>query len=324
MAPTAEELLAVDEGRAIAAAEGFVRGLCDRHEVGGVILGLSGGLDSSVLACIAVRALGASSVRALYLHDRDHPPDPGSDAANVSGLLGIELESMSIEPEDEEGVPGAPRGPALLRVSASLNRLLYRSYRIATGETPFESSLRFGGGTAGGSGVHDRARRAIGRITEEIFERRHIRRRRLLETTAEDRGLLALGGANRTEWETGWFVSGGIDDLPHQPLIGLYKTQVRMLARRLGVPARIMEKSPSPDMLAGVDDEFAMGLDYGRLDIALDVIDGGTGSREAEAAGVKSRHIERTARLHELSRWKRRKGLLRFPVDGGKDGGLRR
>lgn len=321
--PAAEELLAIDDDRAIAAAAGYVRGLCERHAPDGVILGLSGGLDSAVAAALAVRAIGPAAVRGLYVRDRGRPGGEVTDAGLVARWLGIELETLEIDAGSGEDRTDLPRGPALLRISGTLNRLLYRGYRLAVGETPLSSSLRAGGGAAGGGGLGNAARRLIGRYTEALFDERHRRRRRILESAAAARNLLPLGGANRSEWETGWFVRDGIDDLPHQPLIGLYKTQVRRIARRLGVPGRIVLKPPSPDMLRGIDDEFALGMSYGVLDAALDHLAGGVSAEEAGEAGATGRRIETVRELRDLSAWKRRRREGPFPVDGGPAGGLR-
>ncbi|MDD3643246.1 MAG: NAD(+) synthase [Candidatus Krumholzibacteria bacterium] len=320
---TALELLSIDEERAVAALEGYVRGLSERRAAGGVLVGVSGGLDSAVLASIAARALGPSSVRAVYLFDRDHPPCPGSDAALVARWLGIGLESRSIESAGREGSADEAGGSALASLPPTANRLLYRGYLLLVGETPFVSSLRAGGSAASGRGMRDRARRLIGRYTDEIFDRKHRLRRQAIESMASATGMMPLGGANRSEWETGWFVPGGIDDLPHQPLLGLYKTQVGQIARFLGVPGRILRKAPSPDMLPGIDDEFALGMSYAALDIALDLLAGGTSGVEAAAAGVSQKQIRRAREMRDLSGWKRKEPAGRFPADGSREGGLR-
>ena len=53
------------------------------------------------------------------------------------------------------------------------------------------------------------------------------------------------------------------------PLLNLYKTQVRKLARYLKVPSKIIEKPPSSDILPGIIDEEAIGISYEKLDLIL-------------------------------------------------------
>jgi NAD+ synthase len=65
-------------------------------------------------------------------------------------------------------------------------------------------------------------------------------------------------------------VKHGCDDATDiMPLIHLYKTQVRDLARYLNIPSRIIEKPPSPDILPGIIDEEAIGIPYETLDLIL-------------------------------------------------------
>jgi NAD+ synthase len=143
-----------------------------------------------------------------------------------------------------------------------------------------------------------------------------------------------MGTANRSEWLTGWFVVGGIDDLATQPLKGLYKTQVRQLAAVLGVPAHVRSATPSPDMMKGITDETALGLSYPTIDLALDVLAGGISGEQAAAAGLTAEELRRVGQWTALAAWKRtppaQPGRLPEPersdlppVDGGPTGGLR-
>ena len=59
------------------------------------------------------------------------------------------------------------------------------------------------------------------------------------------------------------------------PILPLYKTQVRALAGFLGVPDDIIRKAPTPDLLPGIDDEMALGIDYEALDRILEGLDRG-------------------------------------------------
>lgn len=105
--------------------------------------------------------------------------------------------------------------------------------------------------------------------------------------------LLVVGTGNRSELHVGYFTKygdGGVDILP---LAGLVKSQVRELARHLGIPERIIEKPPTAGLWPGQTDEGEMGITYAQLDRYLL-----TG--EAEPA---VRHQIR--RMHEASEHKR-------------------
>ena len=92
----------------------------------------------------------------------------------------------------------------------------------------------------------------------------------LLYYYGELENRLVVGAANKSEYEIGYFVKHGCDDATDiMPLINLYKTQVRELARYLSIPSRIIEKAPSPDILPGIIDEEAIGIPYEKLDLVL-------------------------------------------------------
>ena len=317
---TASVLLRIDEERATKAVAAYLHQLCARHSTTGVLAGLSGGVDSAVLVALAARSLGASSVHAMYLYDRDSERGQGSNAGEVARWLGIELKSESIESGRRQEDTRALR---ITRLSPFVNRFMYRSYHLLAGESPFVSSLRAGGDAVGDRRHRRSTLRFVNRYAEELFYARHRYRREVLESRAKAQNWLLLGGANRTEWEVGWFVKDGVDDLPYQPLIGLYKTQVRQLARHLGVPREVRQQAPSPDMMRGISDEYALGMSYSKIDIGLDYLAGGSSRWAVGAVGLTEDGLRRIREMRELSEWKRRRVSEPFPVDGGRGGGLR-
>jgi NAD+ synthase len=323
MVSTASALLRIDEERAVAAVAEYLQDLCARHSAGGILAGLSGGIDSTLLVSLAARSLGESSVHAMYIYDRDSERDLASNAQRVAHWLGIELEAANIETGRGEGGIYATWGMWITRVSPFINRFMFRLYDVMVGETPFVSSLRAGGGELGDGRVRGSVLRFIGRYAEELFYARHRYRREVLEAKAGAQNWLLLGGANRSEWEIGWFVKDGVDDLPYQPLIGLYKMQVRQLGRYLGVPDEILQQAPSPDMMRGISDEYALGMSYSKIDIGLDYLAGGLSRGAVRAEGLTEEELWRVRQMKYLSRWKRRRMTEPLPVDGGRGGGLR-
>jgi NAD+ synthase len=91
----------------------------------------------------------------------------------------------------------------------------------------------------------------------------------LLYYYAELENLLVLGTCNKTEKAIGFFVKYGDAAADIAPLESLYKTQVRQLAAFLEIPDEIISKPPSPDLLPGITDEYAIGLSYEMLDKIL-------------------------------------------------------
>lgn len=91
----------------------------------------------------------------------------------------------------------------------------------------------------------------------------------VLYAEAQERGFLVCGTGNKSELLTGYFTKHGDGGVDLQPIGDLYKTQVRALARHLGVPKPILDKAPSAGLHAGQTDEGEMGLTYEQLDAIL-------------------------------------------------------
>ena len=315
-------ILAIDEDRAIEAIEGYLRDLIETRSVDGFLLGLSGGLDSAFLAAMAVRAVGSRRVYGVYLYDRASGAQSKTHVRLLCQRLGLDLEERNIDPiMERQGLYGAGV-MALTAWSPLVNRFILAPLcRFILGEAPFVAILHRG------RPGYNRLARAFHEhlsIIEHSFNVRHIYRRDFLEKRAAKEKLLLLGAANFTEYATGWFVQGGIDDVEHQPLVGLYKTQVRQLGQWIAVPTEILIQRPSPDMIRGIVDEIALGIDYTSLDLILDGIDQGWSDEKITTFGVERRQIRHVRTIHRRSAWKRKPWTVRPPVDGRVAGGYRR
>jgi NAD+ synthase len=321
--PALSRYLRIDEERTVERFVDYLQDLSKKTATNGVLIGLSGGIDSSVLSTLAVNALGKDSVHLEYLYDQHSGHELRHNAQLMSEWLGIELLERSIEPAMRELAVYAPFGMMATSFSGLLNRFLHQMYRFVFRETPFISSLRLGSAEASEENLSQQSFRKIIRQPETGLNVRHQYRRQILEEKAHERNWLLLGAANRTEWLVGWFVKDGIDDLPIQPLIGLYKTQVRQIATYVKIPAEVQDQAPSPDMMGGITDEFALGLSYSRIDLILEHLDGGLTKEMLLNTDFSDREICLVGEMNRLSQWKRGQAHTHFPVDGGLDGGLR-
>ncbi|MGR5133918.1 NAD(+) synthase [Vibrio alfacsensis] len=155
------------------------------------------------------------------------------------------------------------------------------------------------------------------------FSERHIYRRLVLTHRAQNENLTLIGAANLSEFEVGWFVKDGIDDLPIQPMTGLYKTQVWQLASYLNLPHEIQQQPPSPDMMFGITDEFGIGHSYRRLDSILDLIDQKKTDDEIFSLGVAESELRDIRELMLFSKWKRASEHEAPPVVGKIGGNVR-
>jgi NAD+ synthase len=281
--------------------EEFIRREVDAHRRDGAIVGVSGGIDSSVVATLLVRALGPDRVLALVLPERDSSPRSKADALREIERLGVPHREIDLTPVLEAlGVYDLLHLGVLpgRKVREGVVAWQHRRHTRADGETPFRSGLE---GTRG----LGREQRFVDRGL--AYSRVKPRLRMLtLYYVAEQEDRLVAGTTNRSEYMTGFFVKWGDGAADIEPVLPLYKTQVRQLAAYLGVPDEIVRKAPSPDLLPGIADEDALGIDYETLDRILDGLE-----RGLDAAHVAATRAASDAQVRAVQELVRRSQHLR-------------
>jgi len=223
----------------------------------GGVIGLSGGIDSTVTAYVAVRALGPENVTLMILPSSVTPKEDLEDAFEVVERLGV------------------PEGNVrLIDVEPIVNSIV--------------SSL----------GIKDRL--VKGNVTARV-------RMVILHAEAAMRDFLVIGTSDKSELTVGYFTKYGDAGVDVMPLADLYKTQVRQLARYLGVPERIIEKPPSPRLWEDHTAEGEIGMSYDLLDSILYLrFDRWMDPRRvAEALGVELETVLRVDRMVRSSQHKR-------------------
>jgi len=295
------EQLRIDPERISQRLENFIKTSMNNLKRNGVIIGLSGGLDSSVVLSLSVAALGPSEVLGLIMPERDSQPESESDARLHAEELGVNVERVDLTPilsdmgiyKHLPSVAFANRGIAAAAVKGG-----HKLYTRITGERPLLSNLQ---GTSFGP-----LKRAIA-----YYRMKHRVRMVLQYSYAERQNLLVVGTANRTESLTGFFVKYGDGAADIMPLLPLYKTQVRQLAKFLRVPEKIINKAPSPDLIPGITDEFAIGVTYEKLDLILTGLDMNMEMKDiAEEIKVKHQIVEYVRELVKRSEHLRNPPLI--------------
>lgn len=256
--------LSIDAPKVAAVLQQFIRDAVQEFYRNGAIVGLSGGIDSAVVATLAARALGRDKVLGLVLPERDSDPDSARLATRLAQNLGIACETFNLTPLLAH--IGVYRLLPLRWIPfRRLRQVAVRSYYAQLGralgeeETPFSAVM-----------VSTQVLESPWLNEGVAYHRCKVRLRMvMLYFYAEKRNLLVLGTDNRTEMAVGFFVKYGDVAADVAPLASLYKTQVRALAEYLDIPREIIARPPSPDVLPGLSDENAMGMNYDTLDRIL-------------------------------------------------------
>ncbi|MFN2527557.1 MAG: NAD+ synthase [Candidatus Baltobacteraceae bacterium] len=116
---------------------------------------------------------------------------------------------------------------------------------------------------------------------------------------------LPIGTGNKTERLLGYFTWHGDDAPPLNPLGDLFKTQVWELARYLGVPAQIVEKAPSADLVANQTDEGDLGITYAKADAILSQLLLGYNAPQIVEHGFPEEEVTLVLKRVESTHWKR-------------------
>ncbi len=273
----------------------------------GMVVAVSGGIDSSVTCALAVRALGSAKVFALQLPERDSAPETGRRGRLLIEHLGVQsavediaptLEAIGCYRRRDEAFravfPGYGPGwkskivlPSDLLDSDRVNffKLVVQDPRGALHEErlPLQAYLEI--------------------VAATNFKQRI---RKTFEYYYADRLNYAVAGTpNRLEYDQGFFVKNGDGAADVKPIAHLYKTQVYAMARHLSLPNEVCDATPTTDTysLAQGQDEFYFVLPYAEMDLLLWAHNQRVpGAEAARALGLRAEQVERVYRDIERKR----------------------
>lgn len=214
------------------------------------IIGMSGGIDSTLVSFLASRAVPGRII-GVHMPERESSPEDERDAREVAEKLGIDFRVVNIE-----------------RFVSPFREIYFD-------------------------------RKVLGNIKARI-------RMVVLYSIANSENALVIGSSNKSEILTGYFTKYGDGASDLMPIGDLYKTQVRMLASKMGVPDSIINKVPTAGLWQGQTDEDELGIDYATLDKVLYgiemLMDDFTISEET---GAELSAVKRIRGMVESSRHKR-------------------
>ena len=237
----------------------------------GLVVAISGGIDSSASVALAVRALGAERIFALILPERDSSDDSAVRANILANYLGIRVETFDIAPALAAIGCYAARDAAVQRALPEYGEGWRFKIVIEGGIEGRINRFRLVAVSPGGEQVE----RPLGlseylQIVAATNFKQRIRKN--LEYFHADRlNYAVVGTPNRLEYDQGFFVKNGDGAADVKPIAHLYKTQVYGMARFLGLPERVCSAIPTTDTysLEQGQDEFYFALPYRSMDLAL-------------------------------------------------------
>ena len=266
----------------------------------GAVVGISGGVDSSVVAAICVRAFGTGRVLGLLLPEQHSSHEALALGRQLAEHLGMEFLVENVGPAlgslgcyDRQAdairqvVPGFAREWKFKLVLASapdgaglnVSKLVVQdpAGAVSTVRLPAHSYRQLVAAT----NYKQRVRKSV-----EYYH-------------ADCRNYAVVGTPNRLEFDQGFFVKQGDGCADVKPIAHLYKSQVYQLAEHLGIPGAIVAREPTTDTFSmpQTQEEFYFALPYPLMDMCLYAVNHGyTAQAVASAVGLASSRVERIFR----------------------------
>jgi len=241
----------------------------------GLIVAISGGIDSSVCAALAVQALGAERVFCLILPEQDSDEDSAARAQILVDHLGLRVATFDIAPTLAAIGCYAERDAAVRKVLPEYDERWKMKLVIVGGAQGGINRFRIVAESPDGA-RHERDLPLAEYLAIVAATNYKQRIRKTVEYFHADRlNYAVLGTPNRLEYDQGFFVKNGDGSADVKPIAHLYKSQVYGMARALGLPQRLCDAQPTTDTysLEQGQDEFYFALPYRSMDLALWALD---------------------------------------------------
>lgn len=223
----------------------------------GILVPFSGGLDSSTVLLLCIRAVGRDHVTALLMPEKQGNPEANRYARLVTDQYQIKTIVRDI----------SPILSSLGTYKFILSKLLFRSIQ----DKAVQAYMRF-------SNMNPFLKIMKGKASdlERCGYAKFMSKQRVRVVVeyliAEEKDFLVAGCAHKSEDMVGLFVKFGADDLADiMPLKNLFRSQIVQLAKYLGVPPEILNRTPNPDIIPGVSNKYVdiLGLPCETLDLVL-------------------------------------------------------
>jgi len=272
----------------------------------GAVLGLSGGIDSSVAAALCVRALGRDRVLGLLMPEADSGEDTSRLAQLLADSLGIRTVTEDITPILQTAGCYQRRDEAIRLVVPEYGdgwkcKLVLPTLGDGSAYPVFSIVVRSPAGME--TRIRLTSEAYLGIVAATSFKQRI---RKMMEYYYADRLHYAVVGTpNRLEYDQGFFVKYGDGAADLKPLAHLYKTQVYQLGQYLQIPREIRLRVPTTDTypLPQSQEEFYFAVAYDKMDLCLYGMNHDVPAADvAEATGLTVDQAEQVYRWIESKR----------------------
>ncbi len=296
------DVLSIDAAAVSASIENEIRDIVlQRLKRKGVIVAISGGIDSSVVAALCLKALGSARVLGLMLPEADSSPDSLQFANLLAQSLGLRTQIEDIAAILTAAGCYQRRDDAIRKVIPQYTEG-YKCKIVLPDQLKGSAYPIFSVVVESPQGERTKARLTLdsylGVIAATNFKQRT---RKMMEYYYADRYNYAVAGTpNRLEYDQGFFVKNGDGAADLKPIAHLYKTQVYQLAAYLGIPQEIQRRPPTTDTysLDQSQEEFYFPLPYDRMDLCLYAKNHGL--QPQEVAPVVELTAEQVARVYRV------------------------
>jgi len=238
----------------------------------GIVIGISGGIDSAVAAKLCCGAVGKENVLGIILPEKESNPQSQEFAKKYCEKLGIKYEIKDVTPILDSSEIYQIREKIIEKYFPDYNQSC--KYRIV-----FSENFDNDGLSIPYLEINDENKQThkiklslkdYSTITAATNIKHRIRMTRLY-FHAEKNNFLVCGTTNKAEFQQGYFVKYGDGGVDIEPLANLYKTQIYQLGKYLDIPNEIIERNASPDTWSFdvSDEEFFYSLPYEIVDLML-------------------------------------------------------